>query len=131
MGEPEENIVSPDGAEERAEEQPKRVIGRPFTKANARQMQLSSTAAKKRRKETRLKMLDALTTKLDLGQELVNAFHEHDADQMALIEKALRIVGLHYDQTDEARAQRLDVNAKTENKHDVAGKIEFVLPEKK
>ena len=53
-------------------------------------------------------MLNALTTKLNLGDELVKAFQEHDIDQMGLIDKALRIVGLHHDQSQEAVAQKME-----------------------
>ena len=74
---------------------PKRGPGRPFTPEIAKAMQLSATAAKKRRRETRMAMLNALTTELDLGQEMVKAFKAHDEKQMELIERALKMVGLH------------------------------------
>ena len=58
-----------------------------------------------------------LTSELDLGEEMVKAFKAHDDAQMALIEKALRIVGLTHDQSEEGKVQKLDV------KSDVSAKI--------
>ena len=95
----------------------KRVRGRPITKENAAQYQLSSNQAKARRKQARLNMLNKLTTELDLGEEMVKAFKAHDEAQMALIEKALRIVGLTHDQSEEGKVQKLDV------KSDVSAKL--------
>lgn len=107
-----------------------------ITKENARQFALSAAAAKRRRKQARSEMLAKLTTELDLGDELVKAWKESDESKMALIEKALRIVGLHHDQSDEARVQNLNVNANT--KSDVKAtlaapslNIQFVDAEKK
>lgn len=107
-----------------------------ITKENARQFALSSAAAKRRRKQARSEMLAKLTTELDLGDELVKAWKDSDEAKMALIEKALRIVGLHHDQSDEARVQNLNVNANT--KSDVKAtlaapslNIQFVDAEKK
>lgn len=95
---------------------PKKVIGRPITKETAKQYQISAATAKRRRKEARAQMLNALTTQLNLGEEIVKAWKSNDDKQMALIEKALRIVGLHHDQSTEAVAQKLQVDAKTDNK---------------
>jgi hypothetical protein len=128
MGETEENISAPADAGEHA---PKKVIGRPITKETARAYQISSTQAKRRRREARAAMLGALTSKLQLGDELVNAILTNDDTKMNILEKALRLVGLDYQASEEYRTQNLKIDAKTENKHDVAGKIEFVLPEKK
>lgn len=128
MGETEENIPAPTDASEHA---PKKVIGRPITKETARAYQISSTQAKRRRREARAAMLGALTSKLQLGDELVNAILTNDDTKMNILEKALRLVGLDYQASEEYRTQNLKIDAKTENKHDVAGKIEFVLPEKK
>lgn len=100
-----------------AENAPKVVRGKPITKENARQMQLSSAAARKRRKEARIKMLDALTGELDLGVELVKAMKTKDEAYLGMIVTATRLTGLQWEQSDEGREQRLafkgDVNAKT------------------
>ncbi len=95
----------------------KRGPGVPFTSERAKECQLSSAQAKSRRKQARLNMLNKLTTELDLGEEMVKAFKAHDDAQMALIEKALKIVGLTHDQSEEGKIQKLDV------KSDVTAKI--------
>lgn len=106
-------------------------IGRPITKENARQYQLSAAAAKKRRKEARAKMLEAMTTQLDLGDELVKAFRSCDEKRMNIVEKALRIIGLHFDQGPDA-IQNVRLESKNENKNNtrLSGTIEFVVPPK-
>lgn len=96
--------------------QRKKPRGRPFTTENAKEMQISAAKAKKIRKEARNRMLATLTTELDLGEELVKAWKHCDDKQMALIEKALRIVGLHHDQSPDAQAQKIALDAKTDNK---------------
>ncbi len=98
--------------------QKKKPRGRPITSENAKQMAISAAKAKKIRKDARNQMLATLTTKLDLGDELVKAWQMADDKQMALIEKALRIVGLHHDQSPDAQAQKVQVSAKTESKVD-------------
>lgn len=93
-----------------------RGYGVPFTSETGRKAQLSSAQAKTRRREARLNMLNKLTTELDLGAEMVKAFKAHDDAQMALIERALKIVGLCHDQAPEEKAQHL--NIRSENKND-------------
>lgn len=70
-----------------------------------------------------MKMLDALTSDLDLGEELVKAFKAHDETQMALIERALKMVGLHYEQSEEGKAQHLNLKAETKNENTVHVKV--------
>lgn len=90
-----------------------------ITKETARQYSLSAAAAKRRRKEARMKILAALTAEdVDLGVELMAALRAHDGDQISNIEKALKIAGMHHDQSDEALAQRFEVNSKSEVKSD-------------
>ena len=60
--------------------QRKKPRGCPFTKENAKAMQLSAAKAKKMRKEARAKMLAALTTRLDLGDELYRAMHSKNVN---------------------------------------------------
>ena len=88
--------------------------GRPFTKENAKAMQLSAAKAKRLRKEARAKMLAALTTRLDLGDELYRAMHSKDEKYLGMIEKATRLVGLQHDQSEDAIAQKISLNAKTD-----------------
>lgn len=103
--------------------QRKKPRGRPFTHENAKEMQISAAKAKKIRKEARNRMLATLTTELDLGAELVKAWKHCDDKQMALIEKALRIVGLHHDQSPDAAAQKIALEANANVKKDSTVKL--------
>jgi len=89
----------------------KRVIGKPITKETARQYQLSSTRSKRLRREARQKMLEALTTELDLGEELKKAMNAHDETYLKMIVTAVQLVGCHYDQSDEGKEQRFNVKS--------------------
>ena len=107
----------------------KKVRGRPITKENAKQYQLSAAKAKKMRKEARAKMLSALTNDLDLGKELLKAMKGKDEKYLGMIEKATRLVGLQHDQSEDAIAQKISVNAKTDSNVKTDNKIEFVIRE--
>lgn len=104
-----DEVPSPSSAPETA--QKKKVIGRPITKETAKQYQLSAAAAKKRRKEARHKMLAALTEDLDLRQELLKAIKQKDEQYLNMIEKATKLVGLQWEQSDEGREQRFNVKS--------------------
>lgn len=108
-----------------AVEPPKPVRGRPFTKENAKAMQLSAAAAKKRRKEARMKMLNALTSRMDLGDELYKAMRGKDEAYLGMIEKATRLVGLQWDQSEEGREQRVALKADTKSDVKTSGKLEI------
>lgn len=95
--------------------------GRPFTKENAKAMQLSAAKAKAMRKEARAKMLAAMCTSLDLGKELVDAIRKNDLTKISIVDKALHIVGLQHDQGEDAIAQKISLNAKT----DVNARVEL------
>ena len=116
--------LDPPRAQETAPK-PKKVIGRPFTKENARDFQMSATAAKRRRREARLKMLNALTGELDLGQELLKAMRTNDEKYLGMIMTATKLVGLQYDQAEEVRAQQL--NIKSDNTNKTTGTLEVVV----
>lgn len=107
-------------AVENNQEEPKkkRVVGRPFTKENAAAMALRGISIKKKRKEARDKIFLALVEKLDLGQELIKAIERGDETLVSVIDKAVKIVGLHYDQSEEAAT-----NIKAEVKSDVKMKV--------
>lgn len=104
-----DEVPSPSSAPETAPK--KKVIGRPITKETAKQYQLSAAAAKKRRKEARHKMLAALTEDLDLRQELLKAIKQKDEQYLNMIEKATKLVGLQWEQSDEGREQRFNVKS--------------------
>lgn len=99
--------------------------GRPFTKENAKAMQLSAAKAKAMRKEARAKMLQAMCTSLDLGKELVDAIRKNDLTKITIVDKALHIVGLQHDQSPDAQAQKISLNAKTDNK--VSGNVNITV----
>lgn len=106
--------------------------GRPFTPENAKQFALSAAKAKKLRKEARAKMLLALTTKLDMGEELYRAMYNQDDKYLGMIERATRLVGLQHDQSPDAVAQKLQVNANANVKKDSTVKLvieDFTKPE--
>lgn len=111
---------------EKSEKPKKRMPnGRLITKETARQYQISAAKAKRLRKEARMKMLAALTTSLDLGQELLKAMNKRDEAYLGMIEKATRLTGLQWEQSDEGREQRLHVNSKSEVNH--SGKVDASL----
>lgn len=118
-----DEIPSPASAETTAPK--KKVIGRPFTKENARQMQLSAAAAKKRRRETRLKMLAALTDDMDLRHEMLKALNERDEQYLGMLVTATKLVGLQWEQSDEGRIQNLNIKSDSTVKTD--GAIKFVI----
>ena len=88
--------------------------GRRITKENAKEMAISAAKAKAMRKEARAKMLAALTNDLDLGKELLKAMKGKDEKYLGMIEKATRLVGLQHDQSEDAIAQKISLNAKTD-----------------
>lgn len=109
----------------------KKVRGRPITKENAKQYQLSAAKAKKMRKEARAAMLQAMCTKLDLGDQLVDAIRKNDLTKISIVEKALTIVGLTHNQSSEAIAQKLQVNTKSDVKAKVDSTLHFIIEDAK
>ena len=105
--------------------------GRPFTKENAKAMQLSAARAKRLRKEARAQMLQAMCTKLDLGDQLVDAIRKNDLTKISIVEKALTIVGLTHNQSSEAIAQKLQVNTKSDVKAKVDNTLHFIIEDAK
>lgn len=105
---------------EQQEEQPKkkRVFGRPFTKENAAEMGARGRNTRKLRKEARDKMFLTLVQKLDLGEELIKAIQRGDETLISVLDKAVKMVGLHYDQSEDAAT-----NIKAEVKSDVKMKV--------
>lgn len=105
---------------EHQEEQPKkkRVFGRPFTKENAAEMGARGRNTRKLRKEARDKMFLTLVQKLDLGEELIKAIQRGDETLISVLDKAVKMVGLHYDQSEDAAT-----NIKAEVKSDVKMKV--------
>lgn len=113
------------GAQDGAQKS-KKVIGIPFTPMNAKQAQEASIRARNLRKQMRAQLLDA-AIKEGIDKLFIKAMKSGDSDTMACIEKAIKIVGLSHDQSEDA-VQKLDI--KTDNKTEMSGSIEFVLPTK-
>lgn len=103
--------------------------GRRITKENAKEMAISAAKAKAMRKEARAKMLAALTNDLDLGKELLKAMNRKDEKYLGMIEKATRLVGLQHDQSEDAIAQKISLNARTDANVKSDNKIEIVVKE--
>lgn len=122
-------------AEESAQNAPesepkaKKHFGTPFTSETAKKAAISAARAKKLRKEARHNILARLTSELDLGTEVLKALKQHDDAYLSMIEKSIRLIGVHFDQSEDA-IQNIKVNAKTDTKAKVDGKIEFVLANK-
>ena len=97
-----------------------------ITKENARQFQLSSARAKKLRREARIKLLHGLVAEdIDMVAELKKAIKENDETKISILEKAIKLVGLSFDQADENRIQNLHLDAKTESK--VSGNVNITV----
>lgn len=97
----------------------KKVRGRPFTKANAAEMGARGRNTRRLRKEARDKMFLTLVNKLDLGEELIKAIQRGDETLITVLDKAVKMVGLHYDQSEDASQ---NINVKSESS--VKGKLE-------
>ena len=126
MSELHENIVdTPEIPVQSATKPRRRGPGRRITKENAKEMAISAAKAKAMRKEARAKMLQAMCTSLDLGKELVDAIKKNDLTKITIVDKALHIVGLQHDQSPDAQAQKISLNAKTDNK--VSGNVNITV----
>ena len=114
-----EDVDTVDSIEEASAENtaPKKKIGKPFTKENARQMAISAAKARSIRRKARNEMLNTLVTELNFGEEAVKAFRSNDPTRLAMIEKAITMIGLHFNQSSDA-VQKLDISADTKSKVD-------------
>lgn len=92
-----------------ADETPKK-RGKPFDSETAKKAAISAARAKKLRKKIRAEMLAELTSAVNIGGEMVKAFKSRDSKYIELIDKAVRIIGLHFDQSEEA-SQNINVKA--------------------
>ena len=102
-------------------QKPKKVPGRPFTKETAKQAAINAGKAHRMRKKVRAMMLASVVNSVDIGEEMVKALKDRDSKLLDIIEKAVKIIGLHYDQSEDA-AQNLNVKA------DVKAKGSGVVP---
>lgn len=99
-----------------------------FTPLNAKQAQEASVRARNLRKQMRAQILQAAVDE-GIDKLFRKALKSADLDQMALIEKALKLTGLDFGSSEEA-VSKLQVDATTDNKTELSGQIEFVIPTK-
>lgn len=94
---------------------PKKVPGIPFTRLNARQAQEASVRARNLRKQVRAQILETLVDNMNFGEEMLKAIKKGDTDKAELIIKALTLVGLTHNQSEDA-VQKVSVDSKSDSK---------------
>ena len=99
--------------------------GVPFTHMTAKQAQEASVKARNLRKQMRAQMLEAAVNE-GIDKLFIKAMKSGDSDMMACIEKAVKIVGLSHDQSEDA-VQKISVDATTDNKTQIVGQVDFVV----
>ena len=82
-----------------------------FTPMTAKQAQEASVRARNLRKQVRSQMLEKLVNDLDFADELEKAIKSGDLDRINLLETALKIIGLHHDQSEDAVKSGISVKA--------------------
>lgn len=97
-----------------------------FTKENARQAQLSGAKVRKLRNKVRGEMVAALAAKdgFSFAEEIFKAIKTKDEDYLNILEKASRMVGFNFDQSDEA-VRNVKVHAEAKVKSNNV--VKFVL----
>ena len=98
-----------------------------FTPMNARQAQEASVRARNLRKQVRAEMLNTVVQNYNFGDELMKALKKGDTKKVELLQTAMRLIGLHYDQSEDA-VNKLQIDATTDNKVDTT--VKFVLGER-
>ena len=98
-----------------------------FTPMNARQAQEASVRARNLRKQVRAEMLNTVVQNYNFGDELMKALKKGDTKKVELLQTAMRLIGLHYDQSEDA-VNKLQIDATTDNKVD--NTVHFVLGER-
>lgn len=104
---------------------------KPFDQCNASDFAKMSAEAKKRRAYERRKMLETVSTKCDLGAELLKAIQTGDEEKINVIEKAYKILGVTHDQSEEAVVQKMQIKADTNvnQKRDIVINFRKATPE--
>lgn len=109
------------------EEKKKNTRPQAFTPMNARQAQEASVRARNLRKQVRAEMLNTVVQNYNFGDELMKALKKGDTKKVELLQTAMRLIGLHYDQSEDA-VNKLQIDATTDNKVD--NTVHFVLGER-
>ena len=94
---------------------PKQPRGIPFTRLNAKQAQEASVRARNLRKQVRAQILETLVDNMNFGEEMLKAIKKGDTDKAELIIKALTLVGLTHNQSEDA-VQKVSVDSKSDAK---------------
>lgn len=104
-----------------------------FTPMTAKQAQEASVRARNLRKQVRSQMLEKLVNDLDFADELEKAIKSGDLDRINLLQTALKIIGLHHDQSEDAvksgisvKASQGDPDSKTDQPQSLKVDIEVV-----
>lgn len=104
---------------------------KPFDQCNATDFAKMAVEAKKRRSYERRKMLETVSTKCDLGAELLKAIQTGDRDKIDVIERAYKILGVTHDQSEEAVVQKMQIKTDTNvnQKRDIVINFRKATPE--
>lgn len=104
---------------------------KPFDQCNATDFAKMAAEAKKRRSYERRKMLETVSTKCDLGAELLAAIRSGDKDKIDVIERAYKILGVTHDQSEEAVVQKMQIKTDTNvnQKRDIVINFRKATPE--
>jgi UPF0288 family protein (methanogenesis marker protein 3) len=102
-------------------------LGQRFTPMTAKQAAEASARARNIRKQVRAQILDTLVNNLDFGAEMLKAIKKGDMDQVSLIEKAMTIIGITHNQSEEV-VNKIQVDANVDAKTETTIKtVKFVL----
>lgn len=118
-----------DGAADSAEKTPRKrktPEGVPFTPMTAKQAQQASVRARNLRKQIRAQILDAAVRE-GIDKIFIKALKSSDIDKMAIVEKAMKLIGLDYAGTEGILAQVEAKTAKPDGDEPVNTTIKFVL----
>lgn len=96
-----------------------------FTPMTSRQAQEAAVRARNIRKQVRSEVLRKVVENVDFSDELMNAIKKGDTKRIEMLQTAMRLIGLHYDQSEDA-VNKLQIDATTDNKVD--NTVHFVLP---
>ena len=102
-------------------------LGQRFTPMTAKQAAEASARARNIRKQVRAQILDTLVNNLDFGAEMLKAIKKGDMDQVSLIEKAMTIIGITHNQSEEV-VNKIQLDANVDAKTETTIKtVKFVL----
>lgn len=103
-----------------------RIVGKPFTKETAKKAQLSAAKVRKMRTKVRGEMVAALAEKdgFSFAEEFFKAIKNNDEERLNLLEKASRMVGFNFDQSEDAAH---NVNVKSDAKVKSNNIVKFVM----